>query len=131
MRNRGGFKFAKEHDYVKYAKIDVDCGGSRGSVRRKRMRPCGCGTYAGGDLEQFEHHQIREHLRQVLANRHFVRAEQQQHGVEQPLAFNLIERDRQHGFQQPTEQPFSEQPVDGHHHGKQGARHVEHGRHRA
>ena len=71
MRIRGGIKFAKEHDYVKYTKIDVDCGGNRGSVCRNRMRPRGRGTYAGGNLE-LEHHEIRlvEHLdlRQVIAH---------------------------------------------------------------
>jgi len=99
-------KFAKEHDYVKYAKIDVDCGGSRGSVCRERMRPCGCGTYAGRDLEQLERHQIRfiEYLWQVIAHGHLVRAKHQR---------------------------SVEQPIHGHHYGKQGTRHVEHGRHRA
>jgi len=108
-------KFAKEHDYVKYAKIDVDCGGSRGSVCRERMRPCGCGTYAGRDLEQLERHQIRfiEHLWQIIANGHFVSAGQ--HGVEQPA----------------IDEHAVDQPVHGHQHGKQGTRHVEHGRHRA
>ena len=105
-------KFAKEHDYVKYAKIDVDRGGSRGGFRRERMRPCGCGTYAGRDLEQLERHQIRfiEHLWQIIANGHLIRTKQQ-HGIEHPA--------------------IDEHPAHGQQHGKQGARHVEHGRHRA